>query len=133
MATLLLEFLVRLADLQNFYWGLAADTLRPLAIRKALAGSSCATWLLPFLVRLADFRIHWGFWGLFLSNNLTECKTRKSGMFCKLLHTSCSFFLEPEMEKRADSADISVLFFLIAVLIFWLCTRKETVLLALYY
>ena len=26
----------------------------------------------------------------------------------------------PEMEKRADSADISVLFFLIAVLIFWL-------------
>ena len=44
----------------------------------------------------------------------------------------------PEMEKRADSADISVLFFLIAVLIFWLYTRKQTVLfctvlLALYY
>ena len=43
-----------------------------------------------------------------------------------------------EMEKRADSADISVLFFLIAVLIFWLYTRKQTVLfctvlLALYY
>ena len=42
------------------------------------------------------------------------------------------------MEKRADSADISVLFFLIAVLIFWLYTRKQTVLfctvlLALYY
>ena len=45
---------------------------------------------------------------------------------------------EAEMEKRADSADISVLFFLIAVLIFWLYTRKQTVLfctvlLALYY
>ena len=45
---------------------------------------------------------------------------------------------ETEMEKRADSADISVLFFLIAVLIFWLYTRKQTVLfctvlLALYY
>ena len=43
-----------------------------------------------------------------------------------------------EMEKRADSADISVLFFLMAVLIFWLYTRKRTVLfctvlLALYY
>ena len=42
------------------------------------------------------------------------------------------------MEKRADSADISVLFFLLAVLIFWLYTRKQTVLfctvlLALYY
>ena len=29
-----------------------------------------------------------------------------------------------EMEKRGDSADIPVLFFLIAVLIFWLYTRK---------
>ena len=41
------------------------------------------------------------------------------------------------MEKRADSADISVLFFFIAVLFFWLYTRKQTVLctvlLALYY
>ena len=42
------------------------------------------------------------------------------------------------MEKHADSADISMLFFLIAVLIFWLYTRKQTVLfctvlLALYY
>ena len=38
-----------------------------------------------------------------------------------------------EMEKRADTADISVLFFL-AVLIFWLYTRqlaKNIVLLAL--
>ena len=29
-----------------------------------------------------------------------------------------------EMEKRADAADASVLFFLLAVLIFWLYTRK---------
>ena len=32
--------------------------------------------------------------------------------------------LETEMEKRADSADISVLFFSLVVLIFWLYTRK---------
>ena len=32
--------------------------------------------------------------------------------------------LEPEMEKRADSADASVLFFPLAVLIFWLYTCK---------
>ena len=30
----------------------------------------------------------------------------------------------PEMEKRADTADISVLFFSLVVLIFWLYTRK---------
>ena len=29
-----------------------------------------------------------------------------------------------EMEKRADGADASVLFFSLAVLIFWLCTCK---------
>ena len=29
-----------------------------------------------------------------------------------------------EMEKRVDSADISVLFFSLVVLIFWLYTRK---------
>ena len=29
-----------------------------------------------------------------------------------------------EMEKRADGADASVLFFSLAVLIFWLCIRK---------
>ena len=51
--------------------------------------------------------------------------------------SKCLYVLA-EMEKRADSADISVLFFLIAVLIFWLYTRKQTVLfctvlLALYY
>ena len=40
----------------------------------------------------------------------------------------------PEMEKRADTTDISVLFFSLAVLIFWLYTRKlakDAVLLAL--
>ena len=31
------------------------------------------------------------------------------------------------MQKRVDIADISVLIFLIAVLIFWLYTRKETI------
>ena len=39
-----------------------------------------------------------------------------------------------EMEKRADHADISVLFFSLVVQIFWLYTRKlakTTVLLAL--
>ena len=35
---------------------------------------------------------------------------------------------QPEMEKRVDIVDISVLIFLIAVLIFWLYTRKQTVL-----
>ena len=29
-----------------------------------------------------------------------------------------------EMEKRADGADASVLFFSLALLIFWLCTHK---------
>ena len=48
-----------------------------------------------------------------------SCKSRdvkggltRSNVFCS------------EMEKRADSADISVLFFSLVVLIFWLYTRK---------
>ena len=32
--------------------------------------------------------------------------------------------MSPEMEKRVDTMDISVLFFFLAVLIFWLCERK---------
>ena len=34
--------------------------------------------------------------------------------------------IQPEMEKRVDTGDISVLIFL-AVLIFWLLTRKQTI------
>ena len=34
---------------------------------------------------------------------------------------------QTEMEKRVDTADISVLFFSSAVLIFWLLTRKQTI------
>ena len=38
-----------------------------------------------------------------------------------------------EMEKRVDTADISVLFFSSAVLIFWLLTRKQTINIVLFW
>ena len=42
-------------------------------------------------------------------------------LFYTLLYTKYPI---PEMEKHADAADASVLFFSLAVLIRWLCTRK---------
>ena len=71
-------------------------------------------------------RMQW----LFVNKKKTEGKSQEAlralvrDITCWGWKSAWYVCCQAEMEKRADSADISVLFFSLVVLIFWLYTRK---------